>query len=155
MGAKIKAFYEQQEAVRKDIGYPFLFHVQSWQIVARPWCLWDKAGPMNLVLACVVLRKMNREARCDDYNVYLHGSVTSGDSYSSYARARQFGPNQEIRFSWEGSTAVIINGLPAGTLSARVSARRLESEDEVTYRQLPIDLVERIWNWNRASLSSA
>lgn len=98
---------------------------QSWQIIGRLCRLWDKAEAMNLVRACVVLHDMNCEASCSDYNVDLRDGATSGDSYSSYAGARQFSPNEVISLSWEGSTTSLINLLPAGTCCACAPARKL------------------------------
>ena len=83
----MKAFSVRQEAVRMDFERTFGVIVQSMQILARPCCLWDKAVEMNLVRACVMLHKMNREARRDDCNVDLHGRAVSGDSKSAYAGA--------------------------------------------------------------------
>ena len=140
---KARCFSAHQEAVRKDVERAFGVLVSQYHMLRRPCHMWDKNAAMEVLRACVVLYKMYREARCDNYKVPLYARATSSEPFIS---AVQLAPAADVDFHWENSASVS-NLAPAGTWAALAAAPSVESESEVAHFGLRYDLKQHIWRW--------
>lgn len=145
LNEKEKAFSKQQEAVRKDVERVFAVLTLKFQILARPFRLWELSDINIVMQTCVIIHNMQVEERIS--------SIGEDEHYNDLKKNQEQTniANDTIPHILTNDDDLIYDNHQYETnikyeIAKRVSYMNEHLHDTRKHNELTMDLVEHIYN---------